>query len=52
MGYFGPQYHGVRVLVGLVVIWARELQAFAVPLVGSCRKPRNSFSVTAGRGYG
>jgi hypothetical protein len=31
MGYFGPQYHGVRVLVGLVVIWARELQAFAVP---------------------
>jgi hypothetical protein len=35
-------------LVGLVVIWAHELQAFAVPLVASCRKPRNSFSVGAG----
>ncbi|HEY6289286.1 MAG TPA: hypothetical protein VIW48_07555 [Nitrospiraceae bacterium] len=39
-------------LVGLVVIWAHELQAFAVPLVASCRRPRNSFSVGAGRGYG
>jgi hypothetical protein len=39
-------------LVGLVVIWAHELQSDPVPLVASCRKPRNSFSVGVGRGYG
>ena len=37
-------------LVGLVVIWAHELQSYAVPLVALCRKLRNSFSVGVGRG--
>jgi len=33
MGCFDPQYHAFVLLVGLVVIWARELQAFAVFLL-------------------
>ena len=30
MGCFDPQYHGIRVADGVGLIWARELQAFAV----------------------